>query len=149
MSTTLHATALAYGSSGILLRGPSGAGKSLLFRDLFEHATGRGLFAALVGDDRVRLEAAHGRLIARPVAPIAGLAEIRGLGPVAYNALDASVIRLVVDFVPQDDFERLPEETELWTEIIGLRMRRQPVPGGGRPSPDLVLAALAMARSTQ
>lgn len=148
MSTVIHATALVYGSGGLLLRGPSGAGKSLLFRDLFDHAAGRGHFAALVGDDRVHLDAAQDRLIARPVAPIAGLAEMRGLGPVPFAALDASVIRLVVDFVPHEDLERLPEEAELWTEIMGLRIHRQPVPGGGRPSPDLILAALAIALST-
>ncbi|MEM1046914.1 MAG: serine/threonine protein kinase [Pseudomonadota bacterium] len=146
MSSTVHATALVYGSNGLLLCGPSGAGKSLLFRDLLAHATASGQFAALIGDDRVRLDVADGRLIARPVAPIAGLAEMRGLGPVPFTALDASVIRLVVDFVPHAELERLPEETELSTEIMGLSIRRQPVPSGGRPSPDLVLAALAATR---
>ena len=43
------------------------------------------------------IEAPNGRLVARPVAPIAGLIEVRGLGIVDAEHEPAAVVRLVVD----------------------------------------------------
>ena len=77
-SATIHATALIVGHRGILIRGPSGSGKSRLALTLLQSA-GAG-FARLVGDDRIHLEAVHGRLLMRPATALAGLIEIRGLG---------------------------------------------------------------------
>ena len=37
-------------------------------------------FARLVGDDRVHVEAAGGRLLVRPAPALAGLIEVRGIG---------------------------------------------------------------------
>ena len=95
--TYIHATALAIGEAGILIRGPSGAGKSRLALELIAEASRRGLFAQLVGDDRVALDSRAGRLVARGHPAIAGQIESRGEGilHVAYER--ATVIRLVLD----------------------------------------------------
>ena len=93
----MHATCVVVGEAGVLLRGEAGAGKSSLALALIERATLRGGFAALVGDDRVRLARCHGRVVARPHPAIAGRIEIRGHGIVAVESVEACVLRLVVD----------------------------------------------------
>jgi HPr kinase/phosphorylase len=95
--TYIHATALAIGEAGILIRGPSGAGKSRLTLELIAEASRRGLFAQLVGDDRVAIEARGGRLIARGHPAIAGKIESRGEGILELAYERAIVIRLVLD----------------------------------------------------
>jgi HPr kinase/phosphorylase len=95
--TYIHATALAIGEVGILIRGPSGAGKSRLALELLADASSRGLFTQLVGDDRVAVETRAGRLIARGHPAIAGEIESRGEGIVKVAAEPATVIRLVLD----------------------------------------------------
>jgi len=78
---TVHASAVLAGARAVLIRGPAGSGKSQLALALIQAAeTGLLRFARLVGDDRVHLEARHGRLIVRPAAALAGLIEVRGLG---------------------------------------------------------------------
>ena len=49
----MHATAVIYGDYGVLILGPSGSGKSALALALLARARSAGLFAALIGDDRV------------------------------------------------------------------------------------------------
>ena len=78
---SVHASAVLVGDRAVLIRGPSGSGKSRLAFDLI--LAGRaGVIqaAALVGDDRVTLEAQQNRLVVRPASALAGLIEIRGLG---------------------------------------------------------------------
>ena len=58
-----------------LLRGPSGCGKS----DLALRLIDRG--ARLVADDRVVLTVEDGAVVAAAPPPLAGLLEVRGLGP--------------------------------------------------------------------
>lgn len=122
---TIHASALLIGPHGALLRGPSGAGKSALALDLIDHARARGDFARLIGDDRLALSAAGGRLIARPHPSIAGRVEIRGQGIVAVPFEPAGVIRLVVDLLDAaSQPERLPPEDALETNLCGVALPR-------------------------
>ncbi len=93
-----HATALLVGASGLLLRGPPGSGKSGLALRLIDAAQGRGLFARLIGDDRVLLESCNGRLIARPHEAIAGAIELRALG----------IVRLPYEFLRGDSLRHRP-----------------------------------------
>src|SRR5438105_3331163 len=80
-SATVHASAVLAGARAILIRGPAGAGKSRLALALIGAAEcGLIAFARLVGDDRLQLAAAHGRLLARAPPALAGLIEVRGLG---------------------------------------------------------------------
>src|SRR4249919_3981593 len=51
--TSVHATAVIHGESGVLILGPSGSGKSALALALMARATGEGAFGALIGDDRI------------------------------------------------------------------------------------------------
>src|SRR6202035_6141888 len=88
LATTVHASAVLVGARAVLIRGPSGAGKSRLALALIEAARAGTLrFARLVGDDRVHLEPANGRLLVRPAEALAGLIEVRGVGirPLAHE----------------------------------------------------------------
>jgi HPr kinase/phosphorylase len=130
----IHATALVYRESAILIRGPSGAGKSSLALALLETARDRNCFAALIGDDRVFIVVQSGRLTALCVANIDGLIERRGYGIVARHAVKAGVIRLVVDFPPRTEhLPRVGRVEEKTTEISGVR------------APHLVLSGAASA----
>ena len=74
-SPTVHASAVLAGARAVLIRGPSASGKSQLALELIQAAdSGRLPFARLVGDDRVRLQAAGGRLLVRSAEALASLA---------------------------------------------------------------------------
>lgn len=118
----IHATCVLLDDAGVLVRGASGSGKSTFARALLAAANHRGWFARLVSDDRTELRARNGRLIARPVEAIRGMMEIRGVGIVSVPVQGAAVLRLVVDLVEQAP--RLPEETEMETEILSVRLPR-------------------------
>jgi HPr kinase/phosphorylase len=80
-SATVHASAVLVGARAVLIRGPSGSGKSRLALELIERRAPASLPShGLVGDDRVHLEAAGGRLLVRPAEALAGLIEVRGVG---------------------------------------------------------------------
>ncbi len=92
----IHASALAIGEHGILIRGPSGSGKTRLALALAAEAS-RDAFARLVADDRTLLSRHAGRIVARPHPAIAGLVERRGLGIVTVPSEPACRVSLVVD----------------------------------------------------
>ena len=88
--------------------------------------------------------AAHGRLIARAPANLAGLMEIRGVGIRRLPYEPMAVVRLVVDLTAAT--ERMPQATAMEAEIEGVRLPRLAV----APGPDvfsLVLAALTLDKS--
>ena len=140
MPASVHASAVLLGAHAALIRGPSGAGKSRLALDLIQAAqTGALLFARLVGDDRVRLQAAGGRLLVRPAEALAGLIEVRGLGIVDLPYEPCAVVGLVVDL--GGEAERLPAAEARRTEIDGVRLPRLAVAAGEAALPA-VLALL-------
>jgi serine kinase of HPr protein (carbohydrate metabolism regulator) len=99
----IHGTAVALGDDGVLLRGPSGSGKSDLALRLIDGG------ARLVADDQTELRDS-GEAVRMSAPPsIAGQLEIRGLGIVAVPHCAAAPLRLVVDLVPPERTERLPE----------------------------------------
>ena len=109
-----HATAVVLGDRGIVIAGEPGMGKTQLALDLISQARTQGLFARLVADDQILLSAHGGRLVCAAPAAIAGLVEIRGLGPspVAHQA--RAPVDLVVRLVERRAAERVPEAaTEL------------------------------------
>ncbi len=115
---TVHASAVVVGARAVLIRGPSGAGKSRLAWELIEAARGGALaFARLVGDDRVHLQRAGGRLLVRPAEKLAGLIELRGLGSLRREHEACAVVGLVVD-LGAADAERLPERDQIVVEGI-------------------------------
>jgi HPr kinase/phosphorylase len=122
----LHASAVLVGDAGVLVRGEPGAGKTQLALTLVAQAAADGLFARLIGDDRLMARAAGGRLVVVVAPSIAGLAERRGLGltPAAHEP--SAVIRLVVDLTA-DEPPRLPEPADLTTEVAGVLLPRLPL----------------------
>jgi hypothetical protein len=124
----VHATGIVLEGHGVMLRGPSGAGKSLLALSLLDQWEARGLAAALVADDRLDLE--------RPVPassctrrPIAGLPNCAAAASSAATMSAEAPVHLVVDLV--DRLERMVEEHELLTEVMGVALPRCPVPRSG------------------
>lgn len=115
----VHATAIVVGETGVLFVGPSGSGKSITALRCLASAHARGLHAALVSDDRTILEVAHGRVIARCPAPIAGRAEIRGTGLVDLAFRKSARISLVVAPGEPAGAGRLPPSGET-AEIGGV-----------------------------
>ncbi len=99
----VHASCIDLEGAGVLIRGPSGSGKSDLALRLIDGG------AALVADDRVELRCDGDRLIASAPAEIAGMIEIRGLGVIRMRARPQSRLALVVDLVPPEAIERIPE----------------------------------------
>jgi HPr kinase/phosphorylase len=125
MSGALHASAVLVGERGVLLRGVSGAGKSLLALALIGRVRREGGFAALVGDDRVWLEAIHDRIIARGAPKLAGLCERRCQGLVEAPHEAEAVIRLVVDLAERGATPpRMPEVDDLYVTVGGVALPR-------------------------
>lgn len=136
---TVHASAVLVGARAVLIRGPSGAGKSRLAWELIEAARGGVIgFARLVGDDRIHLQAAGGRLLVSPNDTLAGLIELRGVGILRRDHEPCAVVGLVVDLAAADA-ERLPECDE--TVVGGITMPRLAVAPGVAALP-LVLAMI-------
>jgi len=145
-SSTIHASAVLVGSRAVLIRGAAGSGKSRLAFALIEAGrSGELPFTRLVGDDRVSVEAAHGRLLARPAEPLAGLIEIRGLGIRRVPHEPVAVVGLVVD-LGAADAERLPGRESAVAEVAGIVLPRLGVAPGADPLP-MVIAALQTADS--
>lgn len=136
----IHANAVAIGEAGLLIRGRSGVGKSMLSLALITLARQQGLFARLVADDRTSLHARSGRLVARPVPPLEGLVERRGLGLTPEPHLPAIVIRLIIDCSGEEP-ERMPEPEALVEQLLGIDLPRLTVQGRAGDE-RLVLAAL-------
>lgn len=108
----VHGTCVALGRTAALLRGPSGSGKSdLALRFLFLARRGPAALEApiLVADDQVHLVRGNGSLLARPPDTIRGRMEVRGVGVVEVKSLAEADLALVVDLVPPQQIERLPD----------------------------------------
>ena len=132
----LHASAVVIGEAGVLIFGPSGAGKSSLAFALIAAAEDAGLFACLVGDDRIGIESRGGRLIAYGHPMILGNIERRGLGIFEIPFLPAAVVRLVIGLAGEDEaFPRFPEPDHDHIELAGVTLPffpvRQDAAGGG------------------
>ena len=137
---TIHAGCVLVGEAGLLIRGASGSGKSALAREVVSLALGTGRFGRLVSDDRTRLEAHHGRLLARPVEPLGGSIEVFGLGIVRRPFEAAAVVRLVVDL--SDGPARYPDEQDRHVLLCGVmipRIRMQ----AGAISADVALGCMS------
>jgi serine kinase of HPr protein (carbohydrate metabolism regulator) len=137
---TIHASAVLVGARAVLIRGPAGAGKSSLAFALVRAGEGGGVFTRLVGDDRVHVEAAHGRALVRPAETLAGLIEVRGLGIRRLPFEPLAVIGLVADLAAADA-ERLPAPGSAVTEVAGIPLPRLAV-APGADAFRLVFAAL-------
>jgi hypothetical protein len=120
---SVHASAVLVGPRAVLIRGGSGSGKSRLALALLQAARdGRLPFARLVADDRTRLQAANGRLLARPVPELAELIEVRGVGIRQMPYEPVAAVFMVVDIM--DDPPRMPDAGDLTVTIDGISLPR-------------------------
>jgi HPr kinase/phosphorylase len=120
----LHATAVIHGESGVLILGPSGSGKSALALALMARASAVGAFGALIGDDRIYVRKAGGRLVARGAANMAGTIERRMAGLIAVRHEAAAIVRLAVEFNERGrQWPRVPEDHD-GVIIAGVRLHR-------------------------
>ena len=138
-STTIHASAVLVGTRAVLIRGPSASGKSRLALELIEAGRiGTVLFARLVADDRVHLEAAGGRLLARPATALAGLIEVRSVGLQRVAHEPSAIVGFVVDLAAADAV-RLPEPDKRTADMDGILLPRLAV------APDAAALPLVLA----
>jgi HPr kinase/phosphorylase len=146
MIETLHGTAIAFGSIGVLLRGPSGSGKSsLALRLVDEQGYGLGrkaLRAELIADDQVEISRVGDQLFMAAPYVLKNRIEIRGLGILPIRAKAGARLRLLVDLKPANEIERLPLEKTYFTDISGVSVRRIEVDGHDAAAPARVRAAL-------
>jgi serine kinase of HPr protein (carbohydrate metabolism regulator) len=139
----LHASAVVIGEAGVLIRGPSGAGKSSLAFALIAAGEGAGLFAKLVGDDRIGVKSQGGRLIAYGHPMILGKIERRGQGIFEIPFLPAAVIRLVIGLAGEEEAPpRYPKPDHGNIELAGVTLPFLPVRQDAAPA-ALALAVLA------
>jgi serine kinase of HPr protein (carbohydrate metabolism regulator) len=120
----IHASAVALGENGVLIRGPSGAGKSSLALALVEAGRRQGDFARLVGDDRLALRISGGRALVSPHRALTGLAEWRGIGLIEQDYEASVVLALIVDLEAPNSLAktwRMPEDEELRSDFHGLQ----------------------------
>lgn len=110
-----HATTVAIGGLGVMLRGPSASGKSDLALRLIDQG------ALLIADDRTCLDLKDDQLIASAPEPLAGKLEVRGLGIVKVSYMKQCPITLVADLVPMNDLQRLPLDKTI--EFMGKSLR--------------------------
>ncbi|HEX3496058.1 MAG TPA: aldolase [Methylocella sp.] len=142
----LHASAVVIGEAGVLISGPSGAGKSSLAFALIAAAEEAGLFARLVGDDRITIESRSGRLIANGHPLILGKIEQRGHGIFEIPFLPAAVVRLVIGLAGEDEaLSRYPKPVHEHIELAGVTLPFLPLRQDA-PAAGLVLAVLANPR---
>ncbi|MGE3248340.1 MAG: HPr kinase/phosphorylase [Beijerinckiaceae bacterium] len=118
----IHACAVLLGETGVLILGKPGAGKSTLALQLLSDAVCRGMCARHIGDDRVLLAVASGRLIARPHPAIAGYAERRWEGIVPVEHESAAVMNAAVELVESTEnyLQRLPVAADATVAINGI-----------------------------
>lgn len=114
----VHASCVAIGGAGVLLRGPSGAGKSDLALRLIDGG------ARLVSDDHTELTMRDGRLMARAPQTLAGMLEVRGLGIVRLDPLPEVPLALVTDLVPVESVDRMPEPATVRLQGLDLPLFR-------------------------
>ncbi|KQO68281.1 HPr kinase/phosphatase C-terminal domain-containing protein [Methylobacterium sp. Leaf89] len=142
---SVHATCIALGDAGVLIRGASGAGKSTLALLLLDRAELMQGSAHLVADDRVRLTRAGETVVAHADPALGDRIEVRGLGLLrVVEVLPRVPVRLVVDCVA--DAPRLPESPLSRTPLLGLdlpALRLDAALLRSGLAPRLVLDALA------
>lgn len=114
----LHATTVALSGQAALIRGASGAGKSDLALRFITDFAGNG--AALISDDQTLVSLLDGQLTVRSPVTIAGLIEVRGIGPLRVPYQDNAILCIIVDLAEGSEVPRLPPDPLPQEQILGL-----------------------------
>ncbi len=101
MTQRVHASAVALGQNGALIKGASGSGKSSLALELVS------MGASLIADDAVDLIVDAGQISLRCPEPIKGLLEIRGIGLLNVTTCVQAGLVIIVD-LDRLETDRLP-----------------------------------------
>ena len=101
--SNIHATAVSYGGSGVLIRGPSGSGKSDLAIRLIDDG------ATLIADDYVKIDVVGDKILLSPPKNITGLIEVRGIGLITIDSVRDIPLCFIVDLKPPNVIARTPE----------------------------------------
>lgn len=122
---TIHGTCVFWLGCGVLITGPSGGGKSQLALSLM----GEPLDAAeLVADDRVIVQVKNQTVIGSAPAALRGRIERFGMGIETHDVCSSAVIQLVVELVPRDKVERMPDPSNLFWQYDGIRVPKLVLP---------------------
>jgi len=111
-------TCVAMDGRGVLLRGPSGAGKLDLAIRLMESG------ARLVADDQVFIEIENEHLVASAPEAVRGMIEARGLGVLQVVSAPPTPLVAVIDLVPADEIDRMPDPASVEIESVPLPLFR-------------------------
>lgn len=136
---TVHATVVAVGGRGVLIRGAAGSGKSSTALELIEDPRGD---SVLVADDRVLLAFRSGEVVASPPEALCGMIEVRGIGIIRRPFLEEVRIGLVVDLLPPEQCPRLPGDNNSVT-VFGAQLPLLRLPIGLSDAAMRVRIALA------
>jgi len=126
--------------SAVLLRGAPGTGKSDLALRLIDGS------ALLVADDLIELSPQQGVLIATAPQTIRGRMEVRGVGILAVPSIESAPLALLVDLVPADAVERLPQPA--FEKIGEIRLPRLALAPFESSAPAKIRVALQALRGT-
>ncbi|NQV22655.1 MAG: serine/threonine protein kinase [Rhodospirillales bacterium] len=110
----LHGTCIEVDGAGVILRGPSGSGKSDLALRLMDEG------ARLVADDQIQTNVQSHRLLAAAPDTIDGLIEVRGIGVISVPSMASVEVELVIDLLPPESVQRMPEPS--YVEIEGIQL---------------------------
>ena len=100
----------------------------------------------MVGDDQTLIYNAHNRLIALCPRANEGRFELRGHGIVDDHFIASTIVNLVVEIVPHEEIERMPEQTT--KAIIGVKLPLIYVPQfWQRQSIQIILATITGLRN--
>lgn len=124
MPDTTHATLVQLFGFGVLLRGPSNSGKSSIALRLLDEAEQSRTPCALIADDQVIIASKADHLVGKAPDNLFGKIEIRGVGIINIQAHHECMIDLVVDLVPPQSLERMPDEKLDYVTIFGVEVRR-------------------------
>ena len=124
MPDTIHATLVQLFGCGVLLRGPSNSGKSSIALRLLDEAEQSRTPCSLIADDQVILASKVDHLFGMVPDHLFGKIEVRGVGIIDVEARDQCMIDLVVDLVPHQSLERMPDEQLDYVTIFDVEIRR-------------------------
>ncbi len=119
-SEVIHATALAMGGNGILIRGPSGSGKSDLALRCLSLGANSLLTAPmeLVSDDRTELVLENDAVMLAAPSTIAGKLEVRGVGIVDVPYAERARLCMIAQLTDLE-VERYPALSPSFENILG------------------------------